>query len=198
MRHGPTALNHESIHKDKIRGWMNVPLSPEGHQVAAKLATKAKAFPLHDLHSSDLSRAADTAQAVSKTTGLHVKLHPALRPWNLGKLSGQSTKKVLPLIKSLVEHPDMKAPGGESFSDFMRRFVPFIAPMVADKQLHGIVTHIRNIKALEALVVGKGKLDKPTWDTMPSVDPGGMAYADEAKFEPLSHESTSAKATAGS
>lgn len=198
MRHGPTALNHESIHHDRIRGWMNVPLSPEGHKVAAVLAEKATHSGIQDLHSSDLSRASDTAKAVGKTTGLPVSLHHALRPWNLGRLSGQPTKKVLPLIKSLVEHPDLKAPGGESFSEFMRRFLPFIGPKLADKHLHGIVTHIRNIKALEALVKGGGTLDKKTWDTMPTVDPGGMAYADESKFEPLSPESASATPTAGS
>jgi broad specificity phosphatase PhoE len=185
MRHGPTELNSPSLEKDRIRGWKDVPLSHEGRQIADSLAQKAKAHPMHDLHSSDLSRASDTAHAVSKTTGLHVQMHHELRPWNLGKLTGQSTKKVLPLIKSLVKHPDMKAPGGESFSDFIRRFLPFIGPKLADKQLHGVVTHIRNIKTLEALIAGHGKLHQPTWDKVPSVDPGGMVYADEHKFEPL-------------
>jgi broad specificity phosphatase PhoE len=197
MRHGPTELNHPSMEKDRIRGWKNVPLSPEGHQVASKLAEKAKGFPLHDLHSSDLSRASDTAAKVGQSTGLKVSLHHALRPWNLGKLAGQPTKKVMPLIKSLVAHPDLKAPGGESFSDFMRRMLPHIAPMLADDKLHGIVTHIRNIKSLEALIAGHGKLDRETFDRMPTVDPGGMAFADENRFEPLTHE-TGQQPTAGS
>jgi broad specificity phosphatase PhoE len=188
MRHGPTELNHPSLEKDRIRGWKNVPLSTEGHQIAAKLADKAKGYPLHDLHSSDLSRAADTAHAVSKTTGLKVALHHALRPWDLGKLAGQPTKKVLPIIKGLIAKPDLKAPGGESFSEFLRRLLPKVMPMLADDKLHGIVTHVRDIHAIEALIAGKGTLDKATMDRLPSVDPGGMAFADESRFEPLSHE----------
>ncbi len=96
MRHGPTELNHPDLGKDRIRAWKDVPLSKDGHRIAAILAEKAKGFPLHDLHSSDLSRAKDTADAVSKTTGLKVSLHHDLRPWNLGKLAGQPTKQVLP------------------------------------------------------------------------------------------------------
>lgn len=190
MRHGPTELNNPSAEKDRIRGWMNVPLSQEGHRVAGILAEKAKGFPMHDLHSSDLSRAADTAHAIGKATGHVPTMHHALRPWDLGRLAGQPTKKVMPLIKSLVAHPDMKAPGGESFADFMRRLIPHIVPMLADGKLHGVVTHIRDIKAVEALIAGRGTLDKKTWDTVPAVDPGGMVYADEHSFQPLTKESS--------
>src|SRR5258706_7896271 len=88
LRHGPTALNHASPDKDRIRGWKDVPLSEEGHRIASLLAEKAKGFPLHDLHSSDLSRASDTADKVAKATGLRVQLDRSLRPWDLGKLAG--------------------------------------------------------------------------------------------------------------
>ena len=192
LRHGTTSMNHSDPAKDRIRGWQDVPLSSEGRRVAAILAEKAKGFPLHDLHSSDLSRAKETAEAVSKTTGLKVSLHHALRPWNLGKLAGQPTKKVLPLIKALVARPDMKAPGGESFSEFLRRLLPKVMPMLADDKLHGIVTHVRGIHTIESLIAGHGKLDKATFDRTPSVDPGGIAYADESVFRPMTHESNQA------
>lgn len=193
MRHGPTNQNpnHVSAHT-------NAPLSAEGHQIAAHLATKAQAFPLKDLHASDLTRAADTAKAVGKATGHAVSTHHALRSWNLGKLAGQPTKKVLPLIKALVQHPDMKAPGGESFNSFMRRFLPYIAPLLADKDLHGVVTHTRNIKTLEALIAGKGTLDPDVLAKESSLQPGDMAYADESRFEPLLKEKATEKASAGS
>jgi broad specificity phosphatase PhoE len=126
---------------------------------------------------------------VSKTTGLKVALHHALRPWDLGKLAGQPTKKVLPIIKGLIAKPDLKAPGGESFSDFLRRLLPKVMPMLADDKLHGVVTHVRDIHVIESLIAGHGKLDKEIFDRMPSVDPGGVAYADENRFESLSHES---------
>lgn len=189
MRHGPTELNHPSAEKDRIRGWMNVPLSHEGHQIASDLAQKATHFPLADLHSSDLSRAADTAKKVGETTHLPVQLHHELRPWNLGTLAGKPTKDVMPIIKTLVAHPDMKAPGGESFAQFLGRLLPHIAPLLASDKLHGVVTHIRGIKAIEAVVAGKGKLDKATWDRVPAVDPGGMVYADADHFAPLSKTS---------
>ena len=197
MRHGPTQLNNADTSKDKIRGWLNVPLSNEGHDVAAQLANDAKDYPLVDLHSSDLSRAADTAEAISEKTGIPVVTHPELRPWHLGELSGQSTNSVMPIIKTLVDHPSLAAPKGESFDSFLSRFLPFVTPMLHDDQLHGIVTHIRNIKTLEAFIAGKGELDRQTWDRVPAVDPGGIVYADATQFHPLSKESTN-RAGAGS
>jgi broad specificity phosphatase PhoE len=188
MRHGPTALNSSDLGKDRIRGWSDVPLSHEGRHVARQLADRARRYRMHDLTSSDLSRAADTAHDVAKTTHLPVHLTKNLRPWDLGQLTGRSTKAVLPFIKTLVEHPDLKAPGGESFASFMQRYIPTIAPLLSDDKLHGVVTHIRNIKAIEALIAGQGHLHQDTWNAVPAIEPGGMVYADDQHFVPLSKE----------
>jgi broad specificity phosphatase PhoE len=197
MRHGPTQLNNADAGKDRIRGWLNVPLSSEGHEIAQQLAADVQQYSLKDLLSSDLSRAAETAKAVQEKNPAPLSLHPELRPWNLGNFSGQPTARVMPFVKDLVNHPTVSAPGGESFQSFMTRFVPFITPLLHDEELHGVVTHIRNIKAIEALIAGKGELDKHTWEQVPSVDPGGIVYADAEHFEPISRESTSS-AGAGS
>ena len=185
MRHGPTNLNSPDRTKDRIRGWHDVPLSPAGHVVARSLARHAKRYPITSLRSSDLSRASDTAKTVGEALGKSVTLDHTLRPWDLGRLSGERTEKVMPLIKTLVAHPDMKAPGGESFASFMNRFLPKIAPLLKDEKLHGIVTHIRNIKALEAVIAGHGTLHRGTWNQAPSVEPGGLVYADPSHFVPL-------------
>ena len=191
MRHGPTQLNNGDASKDRIRAWLDVPLSDEGHDVAQQLAADSKQFPLADLLSSDLIRAKQTTATVQQAhPDVPASAHAELRPWNLGAFSGQPTKIVMPFVKDLVDHPSVKAPDGESFHDFMARFVPFITPLLHDDQLHGVVTHIRNIKAVEALIAGKGDLDRKTWDQVPAVDPGGIVYADATRFQPLAKEST--------
>lgn len=134
MRHGPTQLNNADQSKDRIRGWLNVKLSRDGEHVAQQLASEVKHIPIHDLKSSDLSRAADTAKAVEDTTGVPMTTHVELRPWDLGTLAGQPTDKVMPIIKQLVDEPTKKAPGGESFDEFMKRFVPFVQPLLDDEK----------------------------------------------------------------
>ena len=189
MRHGPTQLNHADQSKDRIRAWLDVPLSNEGHDIAAQLADDAAKYPLADLLSSDLIRAQQTAAAVQAKTGVPGSAHVELRPWNLGQFSGQPTKQVMPFVKDLVDNPSVKAPSGESFDDFMARYVPFILPLLHDDKLHGVVTHLRNIKATEALIAGKGDLDRSTWDAVPAVDPGGLVFANAETFQPLSRKS---------
>lgn len=188
VRHGPTVFNGTNSSIDRIRGWLDLPLSEEGQKIAQQVGQQATQFPLRHIFSSDLQRASDTAATMRQQSGVPMTTHPELRPWNLGSLSGQPTEKVMPVIKQLVDRPDVRAPQGESFNEFMGRFLPFITPILQDPRLHGVVTHIRNIKALEATMVGKGNLDRKTWEQVPMIEPGGMVMADHNSFKPISGE----------
>lgn len=183
LRHGATALNQPG--HERIRGWLDVPLSPDGVRAAHLAATRFRGLRLDGIYASDLSRAAETARIWGESAKVPVSLHPELRPWNLADLQGQSAEAMQPLLDDLVAHPSIPAPGGgESFHDFLARYLPFILPLVLDRPLHGVVTHIRNIKAVEAALIGGGDIHLPTWAQAPKVSPGQGVYLDRRHMQP--------------
>lgn len=187
LRHGPTQLNG-TPQTDRIRGWIDLPLSQEGVETAQKAAESLKGAPVQHIYSSDLQRASKTAQLWADASGATVSTHQELRPWNLGALQGKHSKDVHGAIGQLVKHPDMPAPGGgESFNQFIGRFLPAIVPLVNDQQLHGVVSHIRNIKVMEALMAHPDKtgLDEKTLLAAPTVEPGEAIVVTPDGIQPL-------------
>ncbi len=148
VRHGATKLNNQTdLSEDRIRGWANVPLSSEGIAEAHKAAADLLGMDVDVVISSDLRRAADTAEIIGQTIHVPVQLTPLLRPWNLGDLQGQSTKHALPIIEKFVLNaPDQSVPGGESFHQFTRRASRGLqqALSISGDKTPCIVTHHRD------------------------------------------------------
>ena len=86
-----------------------------------------------------------------------------LRPWNLGDLSGQTVDdKKLAYMKSMErDAPNQPVPGGESFNDFVGRYIPVLEQLVSAAQNspgHIVaVTHTRNIRAAKGWVDAGGQ-----------------------------------------
>jgi len=153
VRHGSTSMNAEDPAKDKIRGFLNVPLSQDGKKEVQATAEELKDSGITTILTSDLDRARQTADAIAKTTGAKVVDDPGLRPWNLGHtIEGKPTEKMLPVIKGYVEQPDKKPPGGETFNEFKDRFLgAFKAAQEGySDENTAIVTHYRGTKLLDA------------------------------------------------
>ena len=173
VRHGPTALNDPS--DERIRGWADVALTAAGHKVAQEAGASLKGLPLADLRASDMKRTLQTAQHIAKATGVKVQPVPALRPWDLGHFTGESVQKVQPRILHFYAHADEKVPGGESFKHFLSRFMPLVTPLIHDDKLHVIVSHFRNLKALEALAESGGRgVSARAMETETDIKPGGI------------------------
>jgi len=149
VRHGETKLNADG---DKIRGWKNIPLDEHGQEEARKAAKKLVNKDVDVILSSDLIRAVDTAKALSNKIGVPVKRTKQLRPWNLGKLSGQHSKDVLNVIADYASSPNKKVEGGESFNDFKNRYLDFLKDIKNKYQGKrvAIFTHHRNDRLLSA------------------------------------------------
>lgn len=165
-RHGSTDFNSGTAEEGgpRIRGWIDVPLNEEGRADAKRVAAKiAKEYPhVDEIHTSDLSRAADTAKAISDALGgVPITKTKDLRPWDLGDYNGKPVEGIKNKLDDLVRNYDEKAPNGESFSDFMERFCPYLQAAQADAQKHNkvivLVAHTRNVRAAEA-VCDKTKL----------------------------------------
>lgn len=136
-----------------------MPLDKEGQKQALELGVKYGSQPLSRIYSSDLQRARIVAEHIAKVA--HKSGNPVplidtekLRPWDLGILHGKEVNKVLPLMNKCVEHPDVQVPNGESFDDYRRRYLPFLAQMLAEAKRspsHIIaVTHSRNVQLARA------------------------------------------------
>jgi broad specificity phosphatase PhoE len=121
VRHGTTALNSE----DKLRGWIDTPLNRQGRKEAINLGNYFKDKPISLIYSSDLKRSMSTSQEINRTTGAQIVPLASLRPLNYGSLNGQKLSEIHEKLDELSDRwkktPDVKAPGGESFSSFQDR-----------------------------------------------------------------------------
>lgn len=154
VRHGATKMNNETdTSQDRIRGWTDVPLTDEGRDEAADAAKKLKKRDIQVLMCSDLSRARETAKIIGKELELKPTSSPKLRPWDLGKFSGMSTKEAMPQIKKYIDDsPDEPVPEGESFNDFRARAFAGIKEAFAKAKGRrlAVVTHHRIERLLTA------------------------------------------------
>ena len=163
IRHGSTDLNAES--DERYRGWADVPLAQDGIKEIQDSLPALKKADLDGLISSDLSRTVDTAKIISKELNVPIlQITPALRPWHLGQMTGQSvnTSTLKVLHTYIKDKPDVPVPGGESFNQFKTRVLRFIQ-QVQQKYPNdkiGIVTHHRNERLIQGWM-DEGKPNNP-------------------------------------
>ena len=179
---------------ERIRGSSDIPLTQEGlassHQLGIDLAAKGG---LSEIHSSNLIRALQTAQALARHT--HAPIVSAtdqLHPWRLGHLEGQPAEEALPVAHQYMrDMPDVPIEGmgpastkpGESFNQFKQRVLAYVKPLLQRLQRDpnlkiGLVTHLRDRKLLEAwLAMGapsNNEVDKASLERPPSTGTGSV------------------------
>ena len=157
IRHGSTPWNSKTYGKDKIRGWVDLPLDEEGVQEAHRIGRKLKAAGIDRMVASDLGRTRHTAAIVADHIGHDkAKIVPTrfLRPWNLGVYQGQESGKIGKELTHYAENMDDVPEGGESFQQFLDRFIPFLRAALKETAESGVpmglVCHYRNLKVAEA------------------------------------------------
>lgn len=176
LRHGPTDFNKKS--GERIRSWMDVPLSSDGERIARDSARYFLDKPLDKVIASDLKRTRVTAELVALANFCDTQLTDTLRDWNVGELCGMLVQEVIPRLNALVDNPTEKAPGGESFSNYIKRFEGAFSKLLAYTLAHPdrpvvAITHSRNFGAAHAYLTG----DKSIYKAAHSLPPGGiMAY----------------------
>lgn len=127
LRHGETAWNVEQ----RIQGQLDVPLNARGREQAARLALALQGEELAAVHSSDLQRAADTAQALADACGLTVARDPALRERGFGSFEGQTYADIEARwpeasLRWRKREIDFAPGGGETLRDFHVRSLAVI------------------------------------------------------------------------
>lgn len=92
-RHGKTMLNT----LDRVQGWADTPLTPQGVEVAEYLGEGLKDIPFTAAYSSDLGRARQTARIVLKSKGqedLNLVEVSGIRETNFGSYEGDLNAKM--------------------------------------------------------------------------------------------------------
>jgi len=124
MRHGQTAWNAAG----RIQGQIDVPLDAHGRWQADRLAQALSDEAIDVIYASDLSRAAQTAQAVAAATRLPVHTHAGLRERGFGVFEGLSFSEITRRWPQAADRwrrrdPGFGPAGGESLEEFYRRCV---------------------------------------------------------------------------
>lgn len=137
LRHPRTAFNVEPI---KLRGGMDVPLSPAGFAQIEDIVNALKlAFPdIRQIYSSPLERASILATSVAHEYGLKVQKLPGLKSWDYGVLNGRLVSEVVDVLKQMSTGAGrLLAPkDGVSMHDFMVALGP------GTKDDEGAIKHI--------------------------------------------------------
>ncbi len=161
VRHGQTQANNTGI----LQGHLDVPLDETGLAQACAAAERLKETVFAAAYSSDLVRAAVTAETVLKQNrGNAVPeliLTPELREWNLGILQGRPYTELMqeyPQIMNAFKkgNDDPQVPGGETLHTFQNRigsFMDRIAELHAGQRVL-FVSHGGAIQRMFAHVTG--------------------------------------------
>lgn len=123
-------------------------LNLAGELQMESIAERVQSLHIRRILSSDLRRAARTAQAISGRTGVQVELRPSLREIHFGHWEGLCWSEIEACFPQdaapwLREFPQRAVPGGEPYADFAARIHAEFAPLYEanDDGRTAVVTH---------------------------------------------------------
>lgn len=126
IRHGETDWNRER----RLQGHLDIPLNARGLQQAEQLASALARQQLQfaALHVSELTRARQTANAISRQLGLLPHTHAALKERHYGAFQGRTfdeAREHIPHVYRLHQQRDahFDLQGGESLHAFSQRIM---------------------------------------------------------------------------
>ena len=132
IRHGETLWNVDS----RIQGHLDIGLNDTGRWQAERLGMALKDEPMAAIYASDLSRAHDTALAVSRHTGVPVRPEPGLRERSFGEFEGRTFAEIETELPEQVKRwrqrdPTFTPAGGESLLMLEARVLSVAARLAA-------------------------------------------------------------------
>ncbi|MBU7005228.1 alpha-ribazole phosphatase [Phosphitispora fastidiosa] len=157
VRHGETEWNKTL----RYQGHRDIPLSEEGRVQAAQIAKRLSGEKLHAAYASDLSRALETAEAISEYHGLDVARVPELKETNFGLWEGltygEIDRQFHSVMKEWYKNPrDTQIPGGESLGEVADRCQAGIDRILSENPGKNVlvVAHGGIIRIIVATVLG--------------------------------------------
>ena len=157
VRHGETEWNLE----DKMQGIEDSPLTPKGIALAKELGEKLSGRTFSKIYTSDLGRAASTANYINEKLNLEIVPDTRLRERNMGIFSGHNwayVKENYPedFKKAVSDDVEYCIPGGQSKQDYIQmiqEFMAFVPEHHAGENIL-VVTHRGWVDFFMRLVLG--------------------------------------------
>ncbi|MDH2910664.1 MAG: histidine phosphatase family protein [Candidatus Eremiobacteraeota bacterium] len=157
VRHGRTAWNSSG----RFQGRSDIPLSPEGIAQARAAAEALADDPIDAAFSSDLIRAASTAEAILFGRAVPLAFDVRLREFDFGAWEGRTWAEIVEEFPAaggtaLTSARDYHPQGGETFADVRLRVRAWLnerAPY--DERRILVVAHAGTLHALLAELLGR-------------------------------------------
>jgi broad specificity phosphatase PhoE len=158
IRHGESTWNREH----RIQGQLDPPLSDEGRRQAGLLGARLAGRKFAAAYTSDLKRAAETAELIGRSAGVRAQPVQRLREIFLGQWEGLTTTEIAERFPQAwarwVEEPDWDVvPGGEGAAFFETRVAAALDEILT-RHAHGevlVVTHGGVIQIALHRIVGR-------------------------------------------
>jgi broad specificity phosphatase PhoE len=141
-RHGETEWNRE----ERYQGHADPPLNETGRAQAEALAEKLAAEPVQAVYSSDLRRAAETAEIVGARLGLAVEHEPGLREIDVGSWQG--------LTKAQIDGRPWDGETYEQHADRVTQALHAIAARHPDGRVL-VISHGGTLRRVQQAVLGE-------------------------------------------
>lgn len=139
VRHGESEWNAAQ----RITGWSDIALSALGREQAARAGEFLRDVRFHNVWSSDLCRAADTARIALREPVLDRRL----RELNFGEHDGQQWTALSEFARQDMKQFDRyRAPGGESFVELRERVISFLNEL--EPGVHAVFCHGGVVRAI--------------------------------------------------
>jgi broad specificity phosphatase PhoE len=156
VRHGECEGNI----KGKFRGRIDFPLNERGLIQAQDLAQELKGFPLKYIYTSPLSRARQTAEAISRQCRVEVKMKNRFNNIELGSWEGRLKKEIAELYPKewelWINNPEkLRVQDMETLYDVQKRAKACLDSLVSkhDGEALAVVTHRAVLKPLIAACI---------------------------------------------
>ncbi|SMY03814.1 MULTISPECIES: histidine phosphatase family protein [unclassified Brevibacterium] len=155
-RHGQTDYNLER----RFQGQTDIPLNELGRNQAAQAASYLSKLQPDLIVSSDLSRAAATADELASLLNVDVTRDERLRETAFGQWEGHTRAELSESwpeeLEQWLSGADMNPPGGESRSESGRRVASAITDIIdgTEAQTIAIVAHGAVLRAAAELLLG--------------------------------------------
>jgi alpha-ribazole phosphatase len=126
LRHGKPGADVEG----RCYGQLDCALSEAGREEIIRKSEMLKGLRVHALYSSPSQRAQESARIVGRSLGIEPRLAPELREIHFGAFEGRTYDEIKELYPAEFElwmsrPAEMAFPGGESFTQFRERVLPF-------------------------------------------------------------------------
>jgi broad specificity phosphatase PhoE len=121
-RHGETEDNARRV----VQGWIDTPLNDRGREQARELAGQVADLGIAAIWTSQLARAAETAQIVGDAIGVAPRVDDRLAESRRGSWEGRSLEEIEASEPEQwaawkAAGPDFRFPGGESLAEHQQR-----------------------------------------------------------------------------